>query len=149
MSPALLRRTAGALIALAVVVPAAAGAAGGAKANERMTLTSTTIDGVDHALRVVARGAVHGTGSFTGGGDPTSADDLITLRFAKGTITINGHEQSTKMTPNLRACTAKGVGRGTFTVTGGTGAYAGARGTIQSTYANGGAAYHYAVSYQT
>jgi hypothetical protein len=129
MSPASLRRVAGASVALALAAVAAATAAAAPTSNEHMTLSSTTIKGVDHGMRVVARGAIGATGTFAGVDGPNAADDLITFRFPKGTLTISGHEQSTKMTPNLRTCIATGVGRGTFTVTAGTGAYAGATGS--------------------
>lgn len=130
MSRTTLYRTAVALLAPAAALAAMAGGAGAAsKPNEHITLTVTTVKGVDHARRAVARGAIRATGTFKGEEGPTPADDVITLRFRSGTITIKGHEQSTKMIPNLRACTATGVGRGTFTVTAGTGAYTGATGS--------------------
>jgi hypothetical protein len=107
---------------------AAGGGAGAATGNEHFTLSSTTVEGVDHAVRVVAVGAVHATGTFSAKENNGSSRDLITLHFAKGTITLAGHELKTSMVPNLRACTAKGTGRGTFTITGGTGAYTGITG---------------------
>lgn len=115
-------------LAAALVVLAASGGAGASSANEHFTLSSTTVKGVDQAVRVVAIGAVHATGTFTGK-DTNSSRDLITLHFPKGTITLAGHELKTSMIPNLHACRANGTGRGTFTLTGGTGAYTGITGS--------------------
>jgi len=125
MTLATLRRHARLLPLLAAACGALAAAAAGTAttANEHITLSSTTTKGIDSAVRAVATGRIHATGSFTGTDTQNSGRDLITLRFRAGTITLNGNEQSTKMTPNLRSCTAKGVGRGTYTITGGTGAY--------------------------
>jgi len=114
-------------LAAALAVLAAGGSAGAASANEHLTLSSTTVKGVDHNRRVVAVGAVRATGTFTGK-DTNSSRDLITLHFAKGTITLAGHERKTRIVPDLRACRATNTGRGTFTITGGTGAYAGITG---------------------
>lgn len=111
----------------ALVALAAGGGAGASSTNERFTLSSTTVEGVDQAVRAVAVGAVHATGTFTGE-DTNSSRDLITLHFPKGTITLAGHELKTSMVPDLRACRAHGTGRGTFTITGGTGAYTGIAG---------------------
>lgn len=111
------------LLVAACAALAAAAAGSATPANEHITLSSTTIKGVDSAMRAVATGRIHATGSFSGRDTRKSGRDLITLRFRNGTITLNGNEQSTKMTPNLRSCTAQGVGRGTYTITGGTGAY--------------------------
>ena len=110
------------LLVAACAALAAAAAGSATTANEHITLSSTTIKGVNSAVRAVATGRIHATGSFTGSDTQNSGRDRITLRFRNGTITLNGNEQSTKMTPNLRSCTAKGVGRGTYTITSGTGA---------------------------
>ena len=123
------RTAAATLVALAGALAMTAAAGAASTPNEHITLTVTTVKGVDHARRAVARGAIRATGTFKGEEGPTSADDLITFRFQGGTITIKGHEQTTKMIPNLRACTATGIGRGSFTVAAGTGAYAGATGS--------------------
>jgi hypothetical protein len=112
----------------ALAVLAVSGGAGASSANEHLTLSSTTVKGVDQAVRAVAVGAVHATGTFTGK-DTNSPRDLITLHFPKGTITLSGHELKTRIVPNLRACRATNTGRGTFTITAGTGAYTGITGS--------------------
>ena len=102
-----LRLLPGLAAACAALAAAAAGSA--TTANEHITLSSTTIKGVDSAVRAVATGRIHATGSFTGTDTQNSGRDRITLRFRNGTITLNGNEHATKMTPNLRNCTAKGI----------------------------------------
>lgn len=120
------------LLAVAAAALATAATVAAAPATEHITLSSTTVNGVDKNMRVVASGPIRGVGTFTGSDLQDPSRDLITFHFRRGTITISGKERSTTMTPNLRSCTASGVGRGTFTVTGGTGVYAGAGG--QGTY---------------
>lgn len=116
-------------LAAALALLAAGGGAGAASANEQFTLSSITVRGVDHDLRAVAVGAVHASGTFTTNENSGSKRDLITLRFPKGTITLAGREVKTRIVPDLRACRATNTGSGTFTLTGGSGAYAGITGS--------------------
>jgi hypothetical protein len=118
-----------ALLAVSCAALTAATAGGATGTNQHITLSSVTVHGADKAMHAVATGRIHAAGSFTGSDTQEPGRDLITLRFRNGTVTLSGNEQSTKMTPDLRSCTAKGIGRGTFAITGGTGAYDGISGS--------------------
>lgn len=110
----------------AAVVTAAASGAGGPI--ERITLTSTTVKGVDKKLHVVAHGPIAGNGTYTGVQTPGSSRDRITLRFRNGSVFLVGNDEDSKVTPDLHSCTARGIGHGTYTITGGTGRYRGVTG---------------------
>jgi hypothetical protein len=63
----------------------------------------------------------------------------LTFHLSGGDITAAGFYDATDATDETSH----------FEITGGSGAYAGAKGTIASSFENGGAAYHYAMTYRT
>ena len=118
------------------------GAAGQGSSAQAIKVYSLTLRGEEQPVHVVARGAISGIGTLaadreTGGGRLHQ----VTLRFDGGTVRLTlrlTREGEGWRTPNRRTCTAKRFGRGTFTITGGTGAYEGASG--EGTFKEGGIA---------
>lgn len=89
----------------------------------------TTQNGVDQPARVIARGPIAGAGYGTQT-EEESGDQQIShtvMHFPRGNVSATFRENF-DWTIDLRACMAHGHGDGTFTITGGTGAYAGATG---------------------
>lgn len=119
-------------LSLAVVSCGEDGAAGQGSSTQAIKLYSLTLRGDEQPAHVVARGPINGIGTVaadreTGGGRVHQ----VTLRFDRGTVRLDlrlTREGEGWETPNRRTCTAKRFGRGTFTITGGTGAYEGATG---------------------
>jgi hypothetical protein len=130
MAANIVRRGAALTLALtsAVIPTAAASGASGAKSlAQRFTLSSTTIRGVDKPIHVVATGPISGHGTVSAP-KQASRHDHLTLHFAKGTVILDVRETSLAVHPDLSACTAKVVARGTFRITGGSGSFHGATG---------------------
>ena len=61
------------LLAAACAALAATAAGSATTTNEHITLSSTTTKGIDSAVRAVATGRIHATGSFTGTDTKTAA----------------------------------------------------------------------------
>jgi hypothetical protein len=120
---------AAALTASIFLAAAAAGEASGSKLlAQRFTLSGETIQGIDKTIRVVAAGPISGTGTVSA---PNTASrlDRLTLHLAKGSVFLVVAEKTVAAHPDYRTCTAKINGDGTFTITGGTRAFQGARGS--------------------
>jgi hypothetical protein len=138
-----IRGRATALLALAVVSVAAGatGAATASSAAQRFTLSeASTSIGSGHkpvVVHVVAAGPIAGRGSGVIRTIPAGGKvDHITLRLATGSVDLVATDRFAAVQPDLAACKAKLVGRGTFTITGGSGAFRGASG--KGTYSRSG-----------
>ena len=89
---------------------------------ERFTLSGATIRGVDRPLRVTAVGPITGSGTVQDK-DGAARHDTLVFHLANGTVTLTANETSIAAHPDFHTCTAKIVAHGTFTITGGTGAF--------------------------
>jgi hypothetical protein len=126
------------IIALLALVLCIAGAFGVAIATaspaaQRFTLSEADSSiGTGHKpilLRVSASGPISGNGTGVLRTIPAGGNvDHVTVRLAKGSVYLVATDTRAVVHPDLRACKAKLVGRGTFTITGGTGAFRGASG---------------------
>jgi hypothetical protein len=97
-------------------------------APERFTISGTTVNGKSGPIRVLAAGPIAGRGTarLVEHGPITRA----TLRLAGGKVFVRYVERGRPATHrDLQACTGTIRASGTFTITGGTGRYAGARGS--------------------
>jgi len=113
-----------ALAATALLASSATGARAQQLEPQRITMTFVTIDGKDKPVRVLASGAISGTGTETQT-EKTSASgqvNYVTLHLPKGAVHLTAPETFAWL-PNLKTCTATAKGGGTFTITGGTGAF--------------------------
>ena len=127
-----IRRTAAvgavAAVSSAMLLTAPAASAHGHD-TQSFTLTFTTQNGIDQPARVIAKGPIAGAGSETQT-EEESGDQQISyavMHLPDGDVSAVFREHFA-WTINLRACMARGTGSGTFTITGGTRAYAGASG---------------------
>ena len=124
-----------AALTAAVAAGAATGATsiGGASAAtplpQQLTLSFLTIGGKDEPVHVSARGPISGVGTETQTQreTPEGQVNYVTLHFKDGTVSLVAREKY-GVRLNRRACTGTPTGDGTFTITGGTGAYQGASG---------------------
>jgi hypothetical protein len=92
--------------------------------------------GVDNPTMVNASGPVSGIGYATQvdtGEAPDGGTGVVTLHFAHGDLVADFNEFNFQMKFNPMACAAGTTSQGTMTVTGGTGAYAGASGALTFT----------------
>jgi len=121
-----------ATLSLGVAVWGEDGAAGQAPSSQVIKVYSLTLRGEEQPVHVAARGPISGIGTVASDRETRSGRvHQVTLRFDRGTVGL-----TLRLTPegegwrsvNRRSCTAKRFGRGTFTITGGTGAYEGATG---------------------
>jgi hypothetical protein len=96
---------------------------------ESFVMNFQTVNGVDAPTHVTAAGPISGTGIETQTDEQTQTGEVVqfTWHFSDGTVTADAVEQY-NFVPDYKSCTAKAVGTGTWTVMGGTGAYAGAQG---------------------
>ena len=112
---------------IAILAAAAALWLAGGAQPQHFVLTGKTLHGVDSPIRVV------GTGPIRGVGVAVDADAAkvghLTMRLAQGTVRITDRETAFAAHPDARACKAVIVAHGSYTIVGGTGAYAGATGT--------------------
>jgi hypothetical protein len=118
------------LAALAISAGAASVATASTTASsrgERFTLSGATIRGVDSPLRVTAIGPIAGSGTVQDK-DGAARHDTLVFHLAKGTVTLSADEKSIVAHPDFHTCTVKIVAQGTFTITGGTGAFHAANG---------------------
>jgi hypothetical protein len=129
-------------LSLTAAASGEAGAAGQGSSTQAIKVYSLTLRGEERPVHVVARGPINGIGTLAA--DRETGDGRahqVTLRFDRGTVRLTlrlTREGEGWRTPNRRACTARRFGRGTFTITGGTGAYEGASG--EGTFKQGGIA---------
>lgn len=135
---------AAAFATLSLVVAAAGedGAAGQASSSQVIKLHSLTLGGKEQPVHVVARGPISGIGTLAHDRETRSGRaHEVTLRLGRGTVGLSlrlTREGEGWRRVNRRTCAAKRFGRGTFTITGGTGAYEGAAG--KGTFTQGGIA---------
>jgi hypothetical protein len=130
-----MRLTAPLAIATAILgafTPAGTAAAAAAPAShtESFVMTFQTFNGVDHPTRVSATGPVHGAGveTQTDVDTPTGETVTFTWHLRDGDVYLRANEDYA-MSVDLQACTAKAIGTGTWSITGGTGPYTNATGT--------------------
>jgi hypothetical protein len=128
-----MRKTIAALAGLTALAATSLAGATSAQAapmrTESIVMTSVSLNGVDRPTRVVALGPIHGSGLETQVEQDTETGAIVhsIWHFAHGTVTSDAVENySLDFDPTT--CTARAIGTGTWTITGGTGAYAGARG---------------------
>jgi hypothetical protein len=107
-----------------------------AASTQRFTLTAKTMHGKDSPTRVTAAGPINGVGIVQIKSSKDTRIDHMTLQLANGTVSLVATEKSYEVHPNLRKCLAKTVGRGVFTIDGGTKAFHGASG--KGTYERSG-----------
>jgi hypothetical protein len=116
-------------LALALSAGPALGAPRSAAADrEQFTISGTTVDGKSGPIAVRATGPIAGRGTarLVEHGQITHA----TLRLAHGKVFVRYVERSKPAThQDLQACMGTIRASGTFTITGGTGRYAGATGS--------------------
>ncbi|MDX6441016.1 MAG: hypothetical protein QOE43_745 [Gaiellaceae bacterium] len=108
----------------------AAAAAPSSSGAQRITATFLTIGRSDKPTHVIATGPISGSGEATQTEKQTKAGQVnfVTLHLDKGTVHIVAKEPRFGWKLNARTCTGSAYGGGTFTITGGTGAYKGANG---------------------
>jgi hypothetical protein len=97
---------------------------------EKFVMTFHTFEGVDQPTRISAVGPVPGAGTETQSDLDTPDGEVVafTWHLPGGDVQLEAVEDYS-ITFDLQACTAKGRGTGTWTITGGTGDYAGAAGS--------------------
>jgi hypothetical protein len=106
---------------------------------QRITIYTANVRGKDAPVAVEATGPISGVASATQTAKNMRGRSVnyVTLRFADGTVRFVAPERS-GWKIDRESCTAKAFGAGTFRITGGTGAYRGARGS--GTFSNHGVA---------
>ncbi len=127
-----IRRTAAvgaaAAVTFAMFLTAPAASAHGPD-TQNFRLMFTTQNGVDQPARVIAKGPIAGAGIETQTEEEVGDQQIsyAVMHLPDGDVSAIFRENFT-WSINLRACMARGTGGGTFTITGGTGAYTGATG---------------------
>lgn len=117
-------------VTAAAVVPVLPALASG-PSHQRFTMTFASIADKDRPVRVVAAGPIQGTGTMTQRVvKETSHGDVLaaTLKLPAGKVRLRVHDHES-MRLDLRSCTARQVGKGTWRIVSGTGAYRGASGS--------------------
>jgi hypothetical protein len=109
---------------IAVALPSRA-----AEPTESWVMTSPTVHAVEHPIRISAVGPITGSGVLTQTEEETPTGEVVhfTWRFRDGTVTGDAVEDY-EIAFDPVACTAKATSTGSWTLTGGTGRYAGASG---------------------
>lgn len=115
---------------LGTLTPVAAQADPAASRPETFVMTFHTFDGIDRTTRVAAVGPVQGAGIETQSDLDAPGGEVVTFTWhlAGGDVQLQAVEDYS-ITFDLVACTAKATGTGTWTITGGTDAYASAEGS--------------------
>jgi hypothetical protein len=108
---------------------ATTGAADARTASERITLTGTSAGTTNRPIRVVASGPIRGIGTATINSGPNHTEPTV-LHFPNGTVNAIAIQKAQRIRLNPQKCTATNDSRGTFTITGGTEAFRGARGHL-------------------
>lgn len=118
-----------AMAAGAAMLALTGAATAGTTHSQRFTLYTANAHGRDVPVAVRASGAINAVGTETQTEKEMPAGQLnrVTLHFATGTVRLVAPERFA-WKPDVRSCSATATGDGTFTITGGTGAYRGATG---------------------
>ncbi len=132
MRSAVRRIAAGAAVAAAMTM-GTGGAAWAQTGGQRLTMIFTTVNGVDQPTRAVATGPITGAGTETQAVDESSGVGQLTLMLGRGTVSGTFVETDFRFNFDPGSCTAKPASAGTIELTGGTGAFAGAHGTLPFT----------------
>jgi hypothetical protein len=110
---------------------------------DRQTFAASflTIGGVDQPTFVVAHGPVSGVATATQTEQQKNGAQInyVVLHFERGTVRMTAVEPRFGFRPDAKTCTGHAYGGGTWTITGGTGAYAGLTG--KGTFSTGGTAF--------
>ena len=126
-----MRRT---LVAVITTVSAAAMISGASLAAASASPASPASSGIEH-VRIVSTSATSNessaiaTGVFTAGGVDITGPTTDTFKFPGGTFKVKHRAVQTKQTFNGKTCLFTVSERGTYTINGGTGAYARIRGS--------------------
>lgn len=114
----------------AAAVPALPALASG-PSHQRFTMTFVSVGGKDRPIRVVAAGPIQGSGTMTQRlvkGTPHGAVLAATIKLPGGKVRLRVRDHES-MRLDLRSCTARELGHGTWTIVSGTGAYRTASGS--------------------
>ncbi len=93
-------------------------------------------DGVEEMITAHAAGPIRGSGTVTEEehvNTPNGPHGRLTLHFDDGTVSVSFVERDFQTNFDPVACAASPTARATLTITGGTGAYTGAKGTLEAT----------------
>jgi hypothetical protein len=128
---------AGALLALLGGAAHAAPTAGG---HQTFSASFLTFGGVDKPTFVVAHGPITGTAIATQTEQQKNGAQVnyVTLHFERGTVRMTAVEPRFGFTTDAKSCSGHAYGGGSWTITGGTGPYAGLTG--KGTFSTGGKA---------
>ena len=112
-----------------VSVLCAGSASAAAPAPQKIEAWFLTVGRSDKPVHVVAKGPVHGVGFATQIEKHVGKKDVnyVTLHFDRGTVRLTAAERLTWKI-DVKRCVGHADGGGTYTITGGTGAYVGATG---------------------
>jgi len=102
-----------------------------AAASQRFVMSYVTVNGKDRPSRVVAAGPIHGKGTITDTPIRQTKDRVVlksVITLPSGTVTLKANEKYA-VSMNLRSCTATNIGKGTWKIVSGTGAYSHAAGS--------------------
>jgi hypothetical protein len=126
--------------ALLAVLAGAVHAAPTAAKPQTFTASFLTIGGVDKPTFVVAHGAIAGVATATQTEKQKNGAQInyVVLHFERGTVRMTAVEPRFGFRLNAKSCTSRAYGGGTWTITGGTGPYAGLTG--KGTFSTGGTA---------
>jgi hypothetical protein len=114
-----------AAVLLSLVALASAEPAGAQQVPQRFTIYSANIANKDAPMLVAASGPISGIGLVTTSDAPGAVP--ITLALPKGKVFLSA-QGDFRWKPDFATCTATRDIRGTYTITGGTGAYRSATG---------------------
>jgi hypothetical protein len=125
---------------LLALVAGAAHATPTASAPQTFTASFLTIGGVDKPTFVVAHGPISGVATATQTEKQKNGAQInyVVLHFERGTVRMTAVEPRFGFRLNAKSCTGRAYGGGTWTITGGTGPYAGLTG--KGTFSTGGTA---------
>lgn len=115
-------------IAAAIGLAAGASSASPKQLPERFTIYSANVANKDMPELMQATGPISGIGTAKPNDDAPGNTVPITVTLAKGKVFMAARGANFQWKPNLKTCTATAVNRGTYTISGGTGAYRGATG---------------------
>ena len=117
----------------ALIAPAALGALGApadaTSGAQSWVMNGPTVHGTDHTVRIAAAGPIRGAGVLTQEFEETAGGDVVhaVWHLPRGTVTADAAEDfGVDFDPT--SCRGTATASGTWVITGGTGAYAGASG---------------------
>jgi hypothetical protein len=102
-----------------------------AATSQRFVMSYVTVNGKDRPSRVVAAGPIHGKATIVDTPIRETKDGVVlksVITLPHGTVTLKADEKYA-VSMHLRSCTAKNVGKGTWKIVSGTGAYGHASGS--------------------